>query len=131
ATREALARGIAASPELADPRSPAAQKLLADSLGQWTDLGTLAVAVVNAAGETVVRAQVKGEGERVAAALRPGMGPGWTGLVVPGASPPVLRFAAPISAGSPGAGSLVLIADGAPLREVVRPEELDKEAQLV
>jgi uncharacterized membrane protein YgcG len=124
ATREALARGAAGSPELADPRSPAAQAFLAGSLHGWTDLGALAAAVVNAAGEEVVRAQVKGEGPRVAAALRPGL----RGPLVPGTSPPVLRFAAPLPQ---GAGTLVLVCDAAPVIEVVRPEELDRQAQLL
>src|SRR6185436_3498666 len=35
ATRESLARGAAASPELATPRSPSAQQLLAGSLQSW------------------------------------------------------------------------------------------------
>jgi hypothetical protein len=125
ATRDALARGTAGSPELADPAS--APAFLGRSLQQWTDLGVLSVALVNAAGEEGLRAQVKGEGERVRAALRKGE----TGLYVPGVHPgvgaPVLRFAVPL----PQGGSLVLVCDGAQLQEMARPLELDREAQLV
>jgi hypothetical protein len=123
-TRAALARGTAGSPELADPGSPQAQAFLRRSLEQWGELGVLAVAVVNPAGELVFRAQVRGEGERAEAALRRGV----TGLYVPGQTPPVLRFAAPLAQ---GAGSLVLVCGGAPVSEVARPRELDREAQLV
>jgi hypothetical protein len=122
AARDALVRGAAGSPELAAPGAPAAQAFLARSLGQWTGLGVLALAVVNPAGEEVVRAQVKGEGERVAAALRS------AGLVSFGAGPPVLRLAAPLAQGG---GSLVMVCDSAPLDEMMRPEELDKQAQLL
>ena len=127
-TRAALARGTAGSPELADPGSPQAQAFLRRSLEQWGELGVLAVAVVNPAGELVFRAQVRGEGERAEAALRQGV----TGLYVPGpmvpGQSPVLRFTAPLAQ---GAGSLVLVCSGAPVAEVARPRELDREAQLV
>jgi hypothetical protein len=123
-TREALTRSAAGSPELADPGSPAAQEYLARSLQTWTGLGVLGAGVLNAAGETVFRVQVKGEGERVEAALKPGSG----GPLVPGVSPLVLRFAAPLPQ---GAGSLVLVCDGAALSEISRPEELGSQAQLV
>jgi Protein kinase domain len=125
ATRDALARGTAGSPELAEPGSPAAQAFLGRSLAQWSDLGVLAVAVVSPGGELVFRAQMKGEGERAEAALRRGV----TGVYVPGqAAAPVLRFAAPLPR---GAGALVLVCDGAPLAAAARPLELDREAQLV
>ncbi|HEX3529318.1 MAG TPA: serine/threonine protein kinase [Thermoanaerobaculia bacterium] len=123
-TRAALARGTAGSPELADPGSPEAQAFLRRNLEQWGELGALAVAVVNPAGELVFRAQVRGEGERAEAALRRGV----TGLYVPWQGAPVLRFAAPLAL---GAGSLVLICGGAPVAEAARPQELDREAQLV
>jgi len=123
-TRAALARGTAGSPELADPGSPEAQAFLRRNLEQWGELGALAVAVVNPAGELVFRAQVRGEGERAEAALQRGV----TGLYVPWQGTPVLRFAAPLAR---GAGSLVLICDGAPVAEAARPRELDREAQLV
>jgi len=126
--RDALVRGAAGSPELADAGSPEAQQFLARSLEQWTGLGVLAVAVVNPAGEEVVRAQVKGEGERVAAALRSGTGLAVFGTGAGDAGPPVLRFAAPLPQ---GAGSLVMVCDSATLGELVRPEELDKQAQLL
>jgi len=122
-TRDALARGSAGSPELADLASPAAREYLGRSLQQWTDLGVLAVAVLNGDGLEIVRAQVKGEGERVAAALRPGA----TGVYSAGPGSPLLRFAAPLHQGK---GALVLVCDGAPLREMALPPELDREAQL-
>jgi HAMP domain-containing protein len=125
-TGGALARGAAGSPDLAAPASPAAQDFLARSLHQWSDLGVVAVAVVDPAGVEVVRAQVKGEGERAAAALRPGRAGEMQFIAA--AQPPVLRFAAPLPQGG---GALVVVVDGAPLRELVRPEELDKQAQLV
>jgi serine/threonine-protein kinase len=126
-TREALARSAAGSPELADPGSPAAQAYLARSLQTWTGLGVLGAGVLNAAGETVFRVQVKGEGERVAAALGPPQG---GGPLVPGVSPLVLRFTAPLSEGAQGAGSLVLVCDGALLSDIGRPEELGSQAKL-
>ena len=43
--RLSLARGLAANRTLADPRSPAAQELLAGSLQAWSDLNVQAVAV--------------------------------------------------------------------------------------
>jgi HAMP domain-containing protein len=124
ATRDLLVRAAAGSPELADPGSPVARGFLARSLGEWTAVAALAAAVVDSRGELVVRAQVKGEGDRVEAALRPGV----SGFLVSGAKPPVLRFAAPLAG---GVGSLVLIADAAPLREAARPLELERQAQLV
>jgi HAMP domain-containing protein len=123
AAREALARAAAGSPELADPGAPAAQAFLARSLGSWSEVGALAAAVVDTAGEPVVRAQLKGEGERVEAAL----GPGVRGPLVAAARPPVLRFAAPLPQGG---GALVLVFDAAPLDDAVRPEELGEQAQL-
>jgi len=127
ATRDLLVRAAAGSPELADPGSLAAQRFLARSLGEWSAVAGLAAAVVDSHGEQVVRAQVKGEGGRVEAALRPGA-TGLLGLLVTAARPAVLRFAAPLPGGG---GSLVLIADGAPLREAARPLELERQAQLV
>ena len=126
-TRLALARGLAASRALADPRSPAAQELLAGSLQAWSGLGVEAVAIVNAAGEEVVRAQLKGEGvpRRAAAALRL---PGQAAVAaVPGERPPVLRVAAPLAGGT---GAVVLVCGGAPLEELAHPDELGGEADL-
>ncbi len=58
ATRAALARGLAASAALADPRSTDAQELLRRDLGSFSDLGVLAIGIVNSAGEEVVVAQL-------------------------------------------------------------------------
>jgi len=128
ATRESLARGAAASPALADPRSPAAQQLLAGSLQSWADLGVLGLAVLDPQGEEVVRAQLRGADARpaVAAAMRaPGR---LTGAVVTGRNPLILRLATPLVAGG---GTFVLICRGAPLDDIARPEELGDQADLV
>jgi hypothetical protein len=129
-TRLSLARGAAASRALADPRSPAAQELLAASLQGWSELGVEAVAVLNAQGGEVVRAQLKGEGSpaRIAAALAPAAGLlSAEVLAVPGARPPLIRVAAPLAG---GAGWVVLVCDGAPLADISHPEELGDAADL-
>jgi hypothetical protein len=123
--RLSLARGLAANRTLADPRSPAAQELLAGSLQAWSDLNVEAVAVVNARGQEVVRAQLKGMSPAVTAALRlPGAGPV---AAVPGELPPVIRVAAPLPG---GAGAVVLACGGVALQDVTHPEELGGEAEL-
>ena len=130
-TRLSLARGAAANRALADPRSPAAQELLAGSLQAWSGLGVQAVAVVNARGEEVVRAQLKGGAPAVAAALRLPAPPGVPAAVVPGSRPPVVRIAAPLAAGEAGeAGAVVLVCDGSPLEDIAHPEELGSSADL-
>ena len=129
-TRLSLARGVAANRALADPRSAAAQELLAGSLQAWSDLGVEAVAVVNAAGEEVVRAQLKGAAPDVARALRPAGAAPVEAVPAPGSErsgPLLVRVAAPLPA---GVGSLVLICSGAPLAGVANPEELGGEAEL-
>jgi HAMP domain-containing protein len=124
-TRLSLARGMAANRALADPRSPAAQELLAGSLQAWADLDVQAVAVVNAEGEEVVRAQLKGAPPGVAAALRlPAAGPV---TAVPGAGAPAIRISAPLPG---GAGTVVLVAGGSGLAGLAHPEELGGEADL-
>ncbi len=128
-TRLSLARGAAASRALADPRSPAAQELLAASLQGWSELGVEAVAVVNAQGGEVVRAQLKGEGSpaRIAAALALPIAASSAVLAVPGARPPLVRVAAPLAG---GAGWVVLVCDGSPLADVSHPDELGDAADL-
>ncbi len=123
--RLSLARGLAANRALADPRSPAAQELLAGSLQAWSDLNVEAVAVVNSQGEEVVRAQLRGMSPAVTAALRlPGVGPV---AALPDEHPPVIRIAAPLPG---GAGSVVLACGGVALQDVTHPEELGGEAEL-
>jgi hypothetical protein len=126
-TRLSLARGAAASPVLADARSPAAQELLARSLQAWSSLGVGAVAVVDPAGETVVRAQLKEEGlpRRVEAALA--LRRAGPVAAVPGEKPAVIRIAAPLAG---GAGAVVLVCDGSPLADLAHPAELGGEADL-
>jgi HAMP domain-containing protein len=124
-TRLALARGMAANRALADPRSPAAQELLAGSLQAWADLDVQVVAVVNAQGEEVVRAQLKGAPPGVAAALRlPAAGPVAS---LPGAGAPLIRISAPLPG---GAGTVVLVASGSGLAGLAHPDELGGEAEL-
>ena len=129
-TRLSLARGMAANRALADPRSPAAQELLAGSLQAWADLEIQAVAVVNAEGEEVVRAQLKGAPPAVAAALRlPGAGAAASEAVIaiPGAGVPAIRISAPLPG---GAGTVVLVSGGSGLAGLTHPEELGGEAEL-
>jgi len=125
-TRLALARGVAGNPAMADPRSPEAQELLAGSLQAWADLGVEAVAVVNAGGEEVLRAQLKGEAARRAGEALRLAGEGEV-LAVPGVRPLLLRISAPLSG---GAGWLRLVCDGSALEDVLHPEELGREADL-
>lgn len=123
-TRLSLAQGAAGSAALADPRSPEAQDLLGRSLAAWAGLGVKAVAVVNAEGEEVVRAQLKGAA--VNEALRmPGHG---EVLAVPGSRPLLLRISAPLAGGD---GWLRLACDGSALAEAIHPQELGAEAELV
>jgi hypothetical protein len=126
-TRLSLARGAAASPALADPRSPAAQELLARSLQAWSSLGVEAVAVVDPAGETVVRAQLREAGlpRRVEAALA--LRKAGPVAAVPGEKPALIRIAAPLAGGN---GAVVLVCDGAPLADLAHPVELGGEADL-
>jgi len=129
-TRLSLARGMAANRALADPRSPAAQELLAGSLQAWADLDVQAVAVVNAQGEEVVRAQLKGASPAVAAALRlPGAGAAASEAVtaIPGAGAPAIRISAPLPG---GAGAVVLVSGGSGLAGLAHPDELGGEAEL-
>jgi Protein kinase domain len=124
--RQSLARGAAESPELADPGTPEAQRLLAASLQGWAGLGVLGIAVVDPRGDEVVRVQIRGAGPAVAAALRvPGP---LSRVTVAARRPLLLRLAAPLAAGG---GSLVLICEGAPLAEVAQPGELGNQADLV
>lgn len=128
ATRESLVRGAAESPELAAPRSPEAQQLLAESLQSWAALGVLGIAVVDPQGQEVVRAQLRGDEARsaVTAALR-APGP-HAGVSVTGRRPLVLRLGAPLAAGD---GSLILIFEGRPLLGMAQPDELGNQADLV
>ncbi len=127
-TRLSLAQGAAGSAALADPRSPEAQDLLVRSLGAWAGLGVKAVAVVNAEGEEVVRAQLKGAAAANEALRLPGNG---EVMAVPGSRPLLLRISAPLSGGADGIGWLRLACDGSALAEAVQPQELGVEAELV
>ncbi|HEX6899552.1 MAG TPA: serine/threonine protein kinase [Thermoanaerobaculia bacterium] len=124
--RLALARGLAGNPALDDPRSPAAQEMLVQSLQAWSTLGVEAVAVVNAAGEEVLRVQLKGERRKIQEALEL-LGDAAV-TAVPRARPPVIRIAAPLPADR---GRVLLVCDGSRLLEdVAHAEELGSEAEI-
>jgi protein kinase-like protein/cache domain-containing protein/Tar-like ligand binding protein len=126
-TRLTLARSLAASQALADPRSPAAQELLVQSLQAWSSLGVEAVAVVNAQGETVMRVQLKDEGSRRRAEA--GLAGPWPQpvAILPGVRPPVVRISTPLPQST---GAVHLICEGSLLDEVLHPEELRQEAEV-
>jgi HAMP domain-containing protein len=127
-TRRTLARGLAGDRALADPNAPEARELLVRSLQAWSPLGVVAVAVVDERGEEVVRVQLKDAGSRRRAAAA--LAGAWTAPVeiVPGLEPPVVRVAAPLPGGG---GAVRLICDGSPLDEVLSPEDLGEDAELV
>jgi serine/threonine protein kinase len=125
AVRLALARGAASSVALGDPRSAEARQLLSDSLRSWADMGVQALAVVDAHGAEVIRAQLAGDPARIARALAPP--PGRQVLVVAGA-PLLVRIEVPLALSD---GYLRMICDGAPLADAVRPEGIGDEADLV
>ncbi|HKV08684.1 MAG TPA: protein kinase, partial [Thermoanaerobaculia bacterium] len=130
ATRLSLARGAAANPALADPRSEEARDFLFASLSAWADLGVSAVSVVNEQGEEVIRAQLKG-GDAQTRDKALGLPSGKTVAVVPGdppGDPPVIRLEAPLAQ---AAGRLRLVCDGAPLADVAHPVELGEQAEIV
>ena len=57
--RLALALGLAADQSLADPRSADARTVLSRSLAAWQGLGAAGIAVVDSAGQEVIRAQLR------------------------------------------------------------------------
>jgi HAMP domain-containing protein len=126
ATRLSLARGAAANPAFADPRSPEARDFLLASLAAWADLDVEAVAVVNEQGEEVIRAQLKGgDRRRVEEAYRlPSKEP----VAVVAGNPPVIRVEVPLAQ---AAGRLRLVCGGAALADVAHPVELGEQAEIV
>ncbi len=128
ATRMSFAQGLAGNPALADPSSPAAQELLRQSLQAWTELGVLAIAIVDPQGEEAVRAQLADdEGKARAARAFAATGPQAV-LSIAGEARPLLR----ISAALPnGAGSVRLACDGEPLLDIAQPNELGDEADIL
>ncbi len=145
ATRIALARGLAANPALAEPRSPEAAELLVQNLQAWAPLAelpdgvtdrrdlprgleVLAIAVVAESGEQVILAQLKDERERrrVAAALAD---VGEAEIELTAGDPyPTVRVSAPLPAVR---ATLWLVVDGADLLEALETDELGEEAELV
>ena len=126
-TRTALAHGLASSAALADPRSPAAQELLRRELRALSDLGVLAIAVVNARGEEVVRAQLADPAAKRRAQAAFDLPAAAAVAVAPGALPPLLRIEAPLAAG----GAVRLACDASALDDIVVPDEIGDQADLV
>ena len=124
-TRLSLARGMAANRALADPRSPAAQELLAGSLQAWADLDVQAVAVVNARGGGGAGAAQGRAPERRGGAAAPRRRARWPPCRAAGA--PAIRISAPLPG---GAGTVVLVSGGSGLADLAHPEELGGEAEL-
>jgi hypothetical protein len=130
-TWTALARGTAANPVLADPHGLEAGRWLVAQLGSWSDLGVLAVALVNPAGGEVLRVQVKDAAGRkgLEEALRGPVGP--TLLAFPAFDPPsaaLVRIDQPL----PGeVGAVRLIGDGAALATALSSWEAGEQARLV
>jgi serine/threonine-protein kinase len=126
-TRTALAHGLASSAALADPRSPAAQELLGREIRALSDLGVLAIAVVNARGEEVVRAQLADPAAKRRAQAAFALPAAGAVAVAPGALPPMLRVEAPLAAG----GAVRLACDASALDDIVVPDEIGDQADLV
>lgn len=126
------AEAAAGNPVLAaDPRSPAAQQLLAGILEARPDVAALAV--VNETGELVIRVQRKGRGEEVAEALaaRPAAGPegGGAPALLEAAGRRWLLLSRPLGQAR---GRLLLLAGIEPLAAAVEAFELGHgEADLV
>ena len=99
--RASLITGLAGSPELSDPVSPQAQRLLAESLQSGVDFGVLALVVVNDEGEEVIRVQVSREGTPARVAEAATLSSGADAVAVFSERPPLLRLEAPL-AGSAG-----------------------------
>jgi eukaryotic-like serine/threonine-protein kinase len=130
AARLALARGLAGDPAvLDDPGGAAGRAALGASLAAWADLGVLAVARLDAGGAEVVRAQLKGGGPALAAALAAPAGEpvaAFAGGADP-ASAPLVRLDVPLA----GGGALRLVCSGAELAELLRPVEIGEQAEMV
>jgi hypothetical protein len=125
--RQAQATALAADPSLtADPHSPAALALLRSTLEAWADQGVVSLAVTNAAGEMVVRAQTRAlppEVQRLAAlaprdvAFEHAAGTSWgsVAVAIPG-----------------GLGRIQVLSDAGPLiSQVLRTEEVNREADML
>jgi hypothetical protein len=127
--RVALGRGLAASPALAgEPAGEAVRTALRDSLAAWADLGVLAIARLDARGGEVVRAQLRGSGEEVEAAVEErgrgiamvGGGPG---------RPPLVRL--DVALPPPDGGVLRIVCAGGELGELLRPVEIGEQAEMI
>ncbi|MDH3744076.1 MAG: serine/threonine protein kinase [Acidobacteriota bacterium] len=108
-TQMLLAQSLAGNAVLADPRSPAAQTLLSETLRAWTRLGVLAIAMVDTEGRQALLVQIRDEAtrKRVTPVLQ--AGPGQEVLGFPGSPFPLLR----VSADLPGEiGFVWVVADG-------------------
>ncbi len=120
ASLTALEQAVAGNPVLAEPGSTAAQELLAGALVGRPDLGALAL--VDPAGELVVRAQRRDQAAEMAAVLAKarGLGAGSAEVLAgPETSWLVLTTSLPA-----GAARLQLVAEAVPLGEAMRGLEL-------
>jgi hypothetical protein len=125
-TRTALARGAAANPVLADPRSAEARRFLAENLGAWADLGVLAVQVASPSGEEVIRAQLRDPAAQARTAATLTSAPG--ALLAVAGEEPTIRLTAPLPG---GAGLLRLVCDGGRLRDAFLSTALGEEAEIL
>ena len=127
AARRSLAVGAASNPAMSDPKSPAAAAFLAQTLKAWSDLDVLGTAVLNSAGEEVIRAQLRDPGvaAQVSRAIASQAAPVAEGdvssLVVTDGSFLLLRVAVPLPEGR---GQVVVVGDASGLADLLHPEEL-------
>lgn len=128
ASRLSLANGLARNPALSDPLSIEARTLLSQNLQGWAGLGIQGIAVVNVAGEEVIRVQLKEPVARANVDQALEMPPGEPVESLADSQPPILRFAAPLGEGG---DSVWLVAPGDSLVEVLDAYELGREADLV
>ncbi len=128
ANRASLARSLADNPALADPRSPAARALLAQSLQAWAWLEVLGLVVVAPDGAEVIRAQLADPGARQGVEAALGLPPGEPVRAVADLRPPVLRLEAALPG---GAGYLWVVTGGGQLVALLEAYELGEEAALL
>lgn len=123
----ALAAAVAASATEVDPASPAAGERLTASLRGYADRGVLVVALVTTRGEEVMRAQLRSDEARAAAAATAGHPPDGRPAILEGPAGALLVLDAPVTGGVVAR----IVADAGDLDELLRPAELGEEAELV
>jgi len=126
APRHALAASLVADPRIAaDASSPAAQEALREALGAWSELGVAGVALHDASGREIVRAQQKGSGELFARRLAERRGRP-VELAREGEQTWAL-----VSAARADGGALTLLVDAGAIDRALVPDELGGEARLL